>query len=223
MNNNYVTIEDRKRIAAGLNVSCQSIGQFRLGGQPSANHIPRKRMTYRNGLPRSPTSSACVRTAFLFPHDHTLHSQWLHSHAQLCCDRLSPLGRPSCRRMSACRRSSLSMPLLRSRSCPRCLVSGPALRNHKRFPMERDHGECFRVTANVFFVFQRPFREPVCDSAPFLSRSSLRFSMALSIKPPATSDYTVVYAWDLLLLVLKQCPLPRSHIALNVFDINQPR
>lgn len=126
---NLLYVVDRKERTAGLNVSHQSIGQFRLGGQPSTNQTARKRMTYRVGLPRSPTSSACIRTAFLLLHDHTLHSQWLHSRAQLCCDRLLSPGLPSSRRMSAFRKSSLSMPPLRSRSCPHCLVSrGPAIR-----------------------------------------------------------------------------------------------
>lgn len=125
-------------------------------------------MTYRVGLPRSPTSSACVRTAFLLLHDHTLHSQWLHSRAHLCCDRLSPPGRPSSRRMSASRRSSLSMPPLRSRSCPRCLVSrAPAISLTATLPMDRSIWCCLEVVANVLFAIQSLFREPVCDVRAF--------------------------------------------------------
>lgn len=120
-------------------------------------------MTYRSGLPRSPTSSACVRTAFLLPHDHTLRSQWLHSHAQLCCVRLWPLGRLSSRRMSACRRSSLSTLPLRSRSCPHCLVSSHAT----SFPMERCVKMYSRTIANLIRALQSLFREPVCDFRVF--------------------------------------------------------
>ena len=155
-------------ITAGLNVSHQSVGQFRLGGQPSTNQLARKRMTYRVGLPRSPTSSACVRTAFLLLHDHTLHSQWLLSRAHLCCDRLSPPGRPSSRRMSASRRSSLSMPPLRSRSCLHCLVSrDPAISRTKILPMERSIWTCLEAVTNVLFAVQSLFREPVCDFRAF--------------------------------------------------------
>lgn len=178
-------------------------------------------MTYRVGLPRSPSSSACVPTAFLLLHDHTLHSQWLHSRAQLCCDRLSPPGLPSSRRMSACRRSSPSMHPLRSRSCPRCLVSrGPAIRLTEILPVERSIGCCLRAVANVLFATQSLFREPVCDFRAFLIPTLPSLFDGIEYKTACNvSKYTASVTPSAQ--KIKQCrPSNRNTALLEVFDIN---